>query len=73
MAPTPAPWYESPFRACTLINKSPEFDMLKEPAEPGRTESERENEREVGKDGRKRREERGVNTIMQPEKCSQVG
>lgn len=47
--------------------------MLKEPAEPGRTESERENEREVGKDGRKRREERGVNTIMQPEKCSQVG
>lgn len=42
MAPTPAPWYESPFRACTLINKSPEFDMLKEPAEPGRPESERE-------------------------------
>lgn len=42
LAPTWAPWYESPFRDCTLMNKSPEF-MLKEPAEP---ESKREWERE---------------------------
>lgn len=34
LAPTWPPWYESPLRDCTLMNKSPEFDMLKEPAEP---------------------------------------
>lgn len=53
LAPTCPPWYESPLRDCTLMNKSPEFDMLKEPAEP---EENTEAEAERAK-GRKREEE----------------
>lgn len=41
LAPTCPPWYESPLRDCTLMNKSPEFDMLKEPAEPENTQKQR--------------------------------
>lgn len=50
LAPTCPPWYESPLRDCTLMNKSPEFDMLKEPAEPesaqGRNRAKRAEKRE---------------------------
>lgn len=46
LAPTCPPWYESPLRDCTLMNKSPEFDMLKEPAEPENTHSQRKREQD---------------------------
>ncbi len=67
LAPTCPPWYESPLRDCTLMNKSPEFDMLKEPAEPentqrqrGRKRARRAGQREERRGGRKssREEER---------------
>lgn len=53
LAPTCPPWYESPLRDCTLMNKSPEFDMLKEPAEPENTERCRRRQKEQEKKVRK--------------------
>lgn len=51
LAPTCPPWYESPLRDCTLMNKSPEFDMLKEAAEPVEAEERRgKGRREAGKE-----------------------
>lgn len=50
LAPTCPPWYESPLRDCTLMNKSPEFDMLKEPAEPEKTQSQRRAEEATEED-----------------------
>ncbi len=60
LAPTCPPWYESPLRDCTLMNKSPEFDMLKEPAEPENTQRQRRRKRarEEDKDRRGEREGR---------------
>lgn len=81
MAPTCPPWYESPLRDCTLMNKSPEFDMLKEPAEPENTQSQRRREQESkttnsrkerksrGRgEERKRGTEKGVKMIMHEQK-----
>lgn len=64
LAPTCPPWYESPLRDCTLMNKSPEFDMLKEPAEPENTQRQRRRKihRQEDKDQKKEdsnREEEG--------------
>lgn len=57
LAPTCPPWYESPLRDCTLMNKSPEFDMLKEPAEPENTQ--RQKKKKDAQTGGEGSEERG--------------
>lgn len=46
------------------MNKSPEFDMLKEPAEPESTTDAEEEKKERGKGT-----EKGVSKIMRKQKC----
>ena len=58
LAPTCPPWYVSPLRDWTLMNKSPEFDMLKEPAEPENTQRQKEEKEEEEEEKRRRKTDR---------------
>lgn len=49
------------------MNKSPEFDMLKEPAEPEKTEEQRAREQDKREEER-RRTEKGIKMIMHKQK-----